>query len=168
MMKYIFILGISFLTLSSCAQEYKNFEELKTKIVSKTIPLITVDKLKSKQDAKSSILIIDAREINEYNASHIKDAKFVGYNDFTIKSLKKVDKETTIVVYCSVGYRSERVGEKLKKAGFKKVMNLKGGIFDWVNKGYLVYDNDEVETKKVHAYDKSWGKWLTKGEKVYE
>jgi fumarate hydratase class II len=56
----------------------------------------------------------------------------------------------------------------LEKAGFKKVMNLQGGIFDWVNNGYPVYDNDGNETKKVHAYDKSWGKWLTKGEKVYE
>ena len=85
-----------------------------------------------------------------------------------MKPLKGVDKETTIVVYCSVGYRSEKVGERLKKAGFKKVLNLYGGIFDWVNKGFPVYDNSGNQTKKVHAYDKSWGKWLTKGEKIYE
>mgnify|MGYP000312300498 CR=1 FL=1 len=60
------------------------------------------------------------------------------------------------------------ITEKLKKAGFTKVMNLQGGIFDWVNSGHSVYDNSGSETQKVHAYDKSWGKWLTKGEKVYE
>ena len=60
------------------------------------------------------------------------------------------------------------MGEKLKKAGFKKVLNLQGGIFDWKNKDYPVYDNKEIETEKIHAYSESWGKWLTKGEKVYE
>ena len=47
-------------------------------------------------------------------------------------------------------------------------MNLRGGIFDWVNMGYPVYDKEGNETQKIHAYDKSWGKWLIKGEKVYE
>ena len=29
-------------------------------------------------------------------------------------------------------------------------------------------DKEGNETQKIHAYDKSWGKWLIKGEKVYE
>jgi len=168
MKKQLLILFFLALGINGFSQNYKNFEELKNNIISKTVPLISVQKLKKVEETKKPLLILDAREKNEYNVSHIKNAKYVGYDNFKIKNLKSIDKETTIVVYCSVGYRSEKVGEKLKKAGFKKVMNLQGGIFDWVNQGYTVYDNDGKETKKVHAYDKSWGKWLTKGEKVYE
>ncbi|MBV1952772.1 MAG: rhodanese-like domain-containing protein, partial [Cycloclasticus sp.] len=145
-----------------------SFEELKNEIISKTIPLISAEDLKKVESTKKPLLIIDTREKKEYNVSHIKKARYVGYDNFKISKLKRVDKNTTIVVYCSVGYRSEKIGEKLIKAGFKKVMNLQGGIFDWKNKGYPVYDNNGEETKKIHAYSKSWGKWLTKGEKVYE
>ena len=156
------------LGLNISAQNYKSFEELKNEIISKTIPLISAEELKKVEKTKTPLIILDAREKNEYNASHIKNAKYVGYDKFKMSALKNVDKEATVIVYCSVGYRSEKIGEKLKKAGYEKVMNLQGGIFDWKNKGFEVYDNSGNETEKVHAYDKSWGKWLTSGEKVYE
>lgn len=150
------------------SQNYSSFTEMKSDIISKTIPLITVDEFKKVENTKTPLLILDAREKREFDISHIKKAKYVGYDNFDINDLNQIDKETTVVVYCSVGYRSEKIGEKLKKAGFKKVLNLSGGVFDWVNKGYLVYDNSGEPTNKVHAYDKAWGKWLLKGEKVYE
>lgn len=168
MKKILLIILFCFIEVGAFAQNYKSFDDLKENIVSKTVSLITAEELKKVEKTKTPLLIIDARERNEFNASHIKNAKYVGYDNFKMKTLKDVDKETTIVVYCSVGYRSERVGEKLKKDGYKKVLNLYGGIFDWVNKGFPVYDDSGNQTKKVHAYDKSWGKWLTKGDKVYE
>ena len=168
MIQHILILFFLALGANMFAQNYESFEELKNEIISKTIPLISAEDLKKVENTKKPLLIIDAREKKEYNVSHIKKAKYVGYDNFKISKLKRVDKNTTIVVYCSVGYRSEKIGEKLKKAGFKKVMNLQGGIFDWKNKGYPVYDNKGKETKKIHTYSKSWGKWLTKGEKIYE
>ncbi|MGB0888235.1 MAG: rhodanese-like domain-containing protein [Vicingaceae bacterium] len=168
MKKLFILLFVITLGLRAFTQNYTSFDEMKENIVSKTMPLITVEELKKVENTKKPLLILDAREQNEFNVSHIKNAKYVGYDRFKIKDLKGLDKQATIVIYCSVGYRSEKIAEKLKKAGFKKVMNLKGGIFDWVNSGYPVYDNSGNETQKVHAYDKSWGKWLTKGEKVYE
>ncbi len=71
-------------------------------------------------------------------------------------------------MYCSVGVRSERVGEKLQQAGFKNVRNLYGGIFAWKNKGYVVYNQQNEPTDSVHAYNRYWGQWLTKATKVYE
>lgn len=168
MKKQLIILFFLASAFNSFAQNYTSFDELKNEIISKTIPLITVQELKKVESTKKPLLILDAREKVEYNASHIQNAKYVGYDKFKMSALKGVDKSTTVVIYCSVGYRSEKIGEKLKKAGYTKVMNLQGGIFDWVNNGYPVYDNSGDETQKVHAYDKSWGKWLTKGEKVYE
>jgi len=99
--------------------------------------------------------------------SHIPNALFTGYKDFNTDALKDIPKTDTIVVYCSVGYRSERIGEKLQKMGYSNVFNLYGGIFEWKNTGLEVVDTDGTETEKVHTYNKTWSKWLTRGEKVY-
>ncbi|TNE57322.1 MAG: rhodanese-like domain-containing protein [Bacteroidetes bacterium] len=114
-----------------------------------------------------SLVLLDAREPREYAVSHLKGAVQVGYDHFELDKLPKLDKNSRIVVYCSVGYRSEKIAEKLIQAGYKNVSNLYGGIFEWVNQGHSVY-NAKGRTQKVHAYDRTWGVWLNKGEKVYE
>lgn len=117
---------------------------------------------------ESQYVFVDAREKKEYNVSHIKDAVWCGYDDFALSRLKESSKNKKIIVYCSVGYRSEKITEKLIQAGYKDVSNLYGGIFEWKNQGRKVYDNLEKETEKVHAYNHTWGIWLTRGEKVYD
>ena len=123
----------------------------------------------SAKDAKmdTAAVFIDAREKREYDISHIKGALWSGYDDFEISRLKTVQKGKPIIVYCSVGYRSEKITAKLTAAGYKNVKNMVGGIFEWKNVGYKVYDLKGYETEKVHAYSKTWGIWLNKGEKVY-
>lgn len=113
------------------------------------------------------IEVLDARELEEYNVSRIKGAKWIGYDDFDMKRVEDIDTQSTILVYCSVGYRSEKIVQRLKRAGYKNVSNLYGGIFEWVNQGRPVYDVNNKETKNVHAFSKEWGVWLNKGNKVY-
>jgi rhodanese-related sulfurtransferase len=112
------------------------------------------------------ILFLDAREPDEYAVSHIKNAVFAGYDHFDLKNLPAMAPDQPIVVYCSVGYRSEKIAEKLRAAGYNRVSNLYGGIFEWVNQGFPVYDQNG-RTERVHAFDRSWGVWLKKGKKVY-
>lgn len=121
------------------------------------------------KDAKrdTGAVFLDAREKKEYNVSHLKNAIWVGYDDFDMKRVKDIYKEKKIIVYCSVGYRSEKITEKLTKAGYTNVTNVVGGIFEWKNLGYPIVDNTGKETEKIHAYSKTWGIWLNKGEKVY-
>ncbi|MGR3811697.1 rhodanese-like domain-containing protein [Jiulongibacter sp. NS-SX5] len=137
---------------------------LKT-LIKESVPTITVKEL-SEQDL-SKKLLLDAREKREYNVSHLKGAKWIGFEDFDMSRVRGVDKEQEIVIYCSVGVRSEKIGEKLKAAGYTNVKNLYGSIFEWVNQGNPVYDSEGKQTQKVHAYNKKWGIWLNKGEKVY-
>jgi rhodanese-related sulfurtransferase len=114
----------------------------------------------------ASILFLDARETNEYQVSHLFGALHVGYDRFHANSLSQIPRNQRLVVYCSVGYRSEKVTEKLRNAGFTNVSNLYGGIFEWVNQGYPVY-REGKQVRQVHAYDRVWGVWLNKGTKVY-
>jgi len=134
------------------------FDKAVTNLLSFTVPLKSVKEL-SKENL-DDYLLLDAREKEEYEISHIKGAKYIGYNKFDIKSLNGIDKSQPIVVYCSVGYRSEKIGEKLQKAGFTKVYNLYGSIFEWVNNGNEIKNSEGKSTKKVHTYSKKWGKWV--------
>ncbi|MFC0521110.1 rhodanese-like domain-containing protein [Mesonia maritima] len=162
------LLMLSFLPFISCAQ-HSNLKELLESKNSGSVPYISVEQLQMESKNNAPLVILDAREAEEYQVSHLQNAKFVGYKNFSAEKITKQipDKNTPIVVYCSLGVRSENIGEKLQKAGYTNVKNLYGGIFEWKKKGYLVVDSEEKETEKVHAFNKKWGKWLTNAEKVY-
>ncbi|MGB5204558.1 rhodanese-like domain-containing protein [Eudoraea sp.] len=130
-----------------------------------SVPYISVTEL---QNLKNQ-LILDTREWEEYEVSHLKNAVWIGYDDFKLADVvtKYPDKNLNIVVYCSIGVRSENIGEELLESGYFNTKNLYGGIFEWTNEGYPVYNTKGEKTKKVHAYGKLWGKYLTKAEKVY-
>lgn len=152
---------------SACGLYAQDFDQMVENLIEGSVTVIGPDSLKLLKEKNSELVILDAREESEYRVSHIENAIWVGYKDFDIKKIP-VSKSSDIVVYCSVGYRSEKIGEKLQEAGFKNVNNLFGGIFGWKNQGYSVVDSNNNETQKVHAYSKSWGKWLVSGDKVYE
>lgn len=118
---------------------------------------------------KTKVIILDAREKEEYNISHLKNALFVGYTTFELDSVfrKIPNKNSEIVVYCSIGIRSETIASKLKKAGYSNVFNLYGGIFEWKNNNFTVYNLENAETENVHAYSIDWSIWLKKGKKVF-
>ena len=70
-----------------------------------------------------------------------------------------VDPDRSIVVYCSVGYRSSILAEKLQDMGFTKVYNLEGSIFKWDNEGRPLVQG-KVTVRKVHPYNAHWGNLL--------
>lgn len=161
----ILLVLLGSLTLFSQVQS-PDFKKKIDSYISYSVPTISVEELK---DETSKYLILDARERKEFETSHICDAQFLGYKDPDFSMLKNVDKSKPIVVYCSIGYRSEKIGERLLENGFTNVYNLYGSIFEWVNQDQPVYSLDKNETKKVHTYNRKWSKWMTnsKLEKVY-
>ena len=80
-----------------------------------------------------------------------------------------IKKDQKVVVYCSIGYRSEKIGEQLQQLGYKDVHNLYGSIFEWVNAGNEVVDAKNNKTRKVHTYNRKWSQWVEDGkaEKVW-
>lgn len=129
------------------------------------IPYIKVEELARGEH----FLLLDTREKEEFDVSRIPGAIWVGYKEFNLDQLKSQlsEPDTSIVVYCSVGIRSEKIGENLIEAGYTDVRNLYGGIFEWKNKGNTVVDSTGSATENVHAYSKYWGKLLTDANKVY-
>jgi rhodanese-related sulfurtransferase len=164
-MKNFFIL--IFIIFSSVCFAQDSISELLNKYNSESIPYITVQELAL--DTPDTILL-DAREKSEFEVSHLKDAIHVGYDDFDIDSVTEgiTDKSSKIVVYCSLGVRSEEIAEALKNKGYSNIYNLFGGIFEWKNNDLTVFNKDNEPTENVHAFSKKWSKWLLKGNKIYD
>ncbi len=110
--------------------------------------------------------VLDTREKEEFEVSHLEDAKWVGYDTFSLQEVEDLDKNQPVLVYCTVGARSQDIGKKLREAGFKQVYNLYGGIIHWSNESKPLF-KDSMSTRQVHTYSRTWGVWLTSGEKVY-
>lgn len=164
-MKLFFIYILCLLSIDSFSQE--SLSELLQRHNTNKVPYISAEQLAM---PKTNPVILDARESQEYEISHIKNAIFVGYNGFELETVEKQipDKNQNIVVYCSLGIRSEVIANKLKKAGYTNVKNLYGGIFEWKNKDFSIFNTQEKETDSIHGFSKDWSKWLNNGIKIYE
>lgn len=153
----------------SCAQtppanlpEVKDpaFQKKLLSLLDFSMPVMGVNELKMALDQQKPYLILDAREWEEYAVSHLPGARFAGYKNFDPGQWSGVPKEQPIIVYCSVGYRSEKISKKLEKLGYSNVYNLYGSIFEWVNQGYPVVDEKEKPVRAVHTYNEDWSKWV--------
>src|SRR5688572_1611294 len=91
----------------------KSYDKMLESLLTHSVPEISVSEAALLKDA----VFIDAREWSEYSVSHIQHAYWSGSDDFDLKRLTGVSKALKLVVYCSVGYRSEKIAEKLIAAG---------------------------------------------------
>lgn len=161
-MKKHFFLFLLFLFSFPLLFGQRTIEKTLEKLNKNSIPYISVEALISEKNT----IVLDTREEKEFNVSHLKNAIWVGYHNFNLDALVIENKNTPIVVYCSIGVRSEDIGEKLLANGFTNVKNLYGGIFKWVENDYPIFDAEGNSTNRVYTFTKYWGKLLTKGEKV--
>ena len=165
MKRQILILGLLILFNGAYAQKVENeeFNALLQSELKHNVPEIDINTLVLMDD----FIFIDARSLEEFNASHIKGAIHIDFIGFALDKLPKLSKKQVIVVYCSVGSRSERVTKILIDNGFKQSFNLYGGLFEWSNRGLPLVDENEQETIDIHGVTKDWSKWITRGNIVY-
>ncbi|PEN15284.1 sulfurtransferase [Longibacter salinarum] len=128
---------------------------------------ITTDSLAERLAASDSIVLLDARTLEEYEVSHIPGARRIDPSTTDFSEFDSMGRDAPIVVYCSVGYRSARVADRLQDAGFRNVSNVRGSIFRWVNEGRRVVRGDST-VREVHPYDDTWGDLLNPSLHAYE
>ncbi len=151
----------------SAANGQAAYDALLSTLYSHTVPTVSADSL-SQLAAGNAVVILDTRSKEEFEVSHLPKAKWVDYDTFDSSMVSGIAKDVSVVVYCSVGYRSEKIGEKLQQLGFSSVRNLYGGIFQWKNEGRVVVNRRNEPTDSVHTYNKLWSIWLKEGIKVYD
>jgi len=110
-----------------------------------------------------SVIFLDARKREEFETSHIPGALWIGYGEeLDLSRVEDLPRDTPIVIYCSVGYRSDKVGHMLaEKRGFKRVENLYGSIFEWANQGLPLENSQGEPTHRLHTYNKQWSRWVS-------
>ncbi len=165
--KFLLVFLMAAITVSSCAQTAPathpiitnpDLDKRLTNLLRFDVPLIGADSLAGLEN----ITIFDTREQEEYAVSHLPNAVLLPPKQDIPQWILNMDRDQPIVLYCSVGYRSENVGRELQKEGFTNVYNLYGSIFDWVEKGYPIEDEMGESTKVVHTYNQRWGKLLNR------
>lgn len=106
-------------------------------------------------------LLLDAREDIEYAVSHLENALKAATEEEAVKILKHREMDHVIVVYCSVGYRSSKLAQKLQSAGYTQVWNLEGSVFKWANEGRPLYKGRQP-VHNVHPFNMKWGRFLNR------
>jgi rhodanese-related sulfurtransferase len=115
-------------------------------------------------------LLLDARAPEEYRVSHLPGARLAPDRKTALALLEGLPADTPIVVYCSVGYRSARLADKLRRAGYSRACNLEGSIFQWANEDRPLAGPDGP-TRLVHPFNPDWGtllerdRWAPLGER---
>ena len=94
---------------------------------------ITSVELKQRMDRGDALKIVDVREPNEYQINRIPGSQLIPLGDVP-KRFAELSKNDEIVVHCKMGGRSAKAADFLRSVGFTRVLNLKGGILDWVDK----------------------------------
>lgn len=165
MLKYFLSVILWFSVSGVIAQTIDpDFKLMLDSIYDETVPQISVAEFIEMN--KSEVFVLDTRENEEFNVSHLKNARHVGYFWFDMRKVYDIPATANIVLYCAVGSRSEKIAQKLITAGYKNVYTLYGGIFEWVNSGQPVYKLNGVQTSEIHTYSKDWARWVEKGTKV--
>ena len=77
-------------------------------------------------------IMLDIREDKEMADGKIINSQHIPLSqlDGSIKRLEKY-KQRPIIAYCRSGSRSNSAVAKLRKQGFEKVYNLRGGVIAW-------------------------------------
>jgi len=93
------------------------------------IPEITPRELKSRLDRGDELFILDVREPHEYQICNLQ-GHLIPLGELS-RRVHELDSSREIVAHCRSGKRSADAVEFLRKAGFHKIWNLKGGILAW-------------------------------------
>lgn len=96
----------------------------------KGVKQITTTDLKPMLKQKT-IQFIDVRTPIEYKSNHIKQFQSIPLANLDQKQ-GQLAKDKEVVIICQSGMRSNKASKKLKKYGFTKITNVKGGMSAWI------------------------------------
>ena len=90
---------------------------------------ITPKELKARQDRGDTPFLLDVREPHEFQICNL-NGKLIPLGELP-RRVAELDSSQEMVVHCRSGKRSADAIHFLQTAGFKKLLNLKGGILAW-------------------------------------
>lgn len=88
---------------------------------------------------REDAIVIDIRDQAEYARGHIPNARHIPVAELERRKaeLEKI-KARPLILCCATGARSNAAAATLRKAGFEKLFNLRGGLLEWEKAGQPV------------------------------
>ena len=118
---FFFIAGI--LPLAGQVQDSIKFQSLKP------------NDFRQKYLKTDSSILIDVREPFEFKGTRIKGAINIPASGNLDRAADSLNKELSLFLYCTSGFRSSNASQKLYEKGFRKLYSLEGGIVAWRKDG---------------------------------
>ena len=144
------------------ARRVAAIEALVSKFADETVPAMRVKEVLEilERDTEKRVVFLDCRDAEERAVSVIPGAVSEYDDGKEIKTEDDDGKETIVICYCTIGYRSQKKVQELKKRNPDvKAYNLSGSIVAWTHDPRapaLVDPKTGKETKRVHTYGKTW------------
>ena len=107
-------------------------------------------------------IVLDVRNPDEFETSHVQGA--IRYSP---EEIDRLNKAQPVLVYCTVGFRSNEAAKELRKKGFEEIYELRDGLIGWANSGLPVVDHANEVTAAIHVYHPAFQLFLKNGEAVY-
>ncbi len=112
--------------------------------------------------SRKPLTILDVRDANEFEVSHLEGA--LRYKEGLLENL---DPKSPILVYCTVGVRSNKLAKTLRELGFNEIIELQDGLIGWSNAQLPLVNSANQSTDSIHVYNQYFGNLLKKGTAVY-
>ena len=145
-----------------CLNDFEKQVENDYSAVGSLLPHQAHDLLKAGAD----VLLLDVRNADEFQLSHLPGAVWVDPDIAIGQFMDRFGSQIAgrqVLLYCSVGVRSSRLGERIRSAaaarGATGVYNIRGGIFAWHNYGKRLV-MAKGQTELVHPYSTRWSRYL--------
>ncbi len=152
-------LGVARVVFAAPATDLAEYSRQLRKEFPQVCFLTTAELQGAMNDDRPKRWLFDVRSEKEFVVSRIPGAIRVTEDPLAQMRDLAVPKDAEIVVYCSVGYRSAVLADKLQHAGFENVRNLEGSIFGWANEGRPLV-NGVGSVRTVHPFSRKWGRFL--------
>jgi adenylyltransferase/sulfurtransferase len=91
---------------------------------------ISAGELKRRMDEGVALEVIDVRDPHEWEICRIPGTRLVPLGTLG-EHLHEFDSSKTYVMHCKSGVRSAKAIAQLRRAGFKRLLNLRGGVLAW-------------------------------------
>jgi len=137
--KICYVVAFLMLCYSSLAYAADKTPAQVVKEAKSIIEEVSVDAVKQMIDNKEDIILLDVRDSEEFQTGHLPGAINIsrGSLDFKVHLIIH-DKTKKIIVYCGLDLRSPLATKSLNDLGYKKAINMIGGLRAWKEAGYIV------------------------------
>ena len=83
--------------------------------------------------AEPGVVVLDVRTAEEFSGPHIMGAINIDFDSDTFHEvMTTLDRSQTYALYCRSGRRSALAAELMHQLNFESLVNLTGGIIDWM------------------------------------